>query len=444
MGGQAVVTDLEDLALEVHPLATGVARIGLFVQHHVGGDERTGDGTSPGSHHGHADGRVSVDRGLDFLRVDLQSSDVDEAAPAAEEVVPVAAALHHVAGVDEAFLIGEHGIVLAEIADGIPRGTDPQRTLDDLDLHVAGRADQARRKPLQTIAHFESHAGLRGGEGMSDAGLRVERMESVQDPLVGDLSGEADVARRDGGSVRAHQRTTPMRGGSRNMRRPLRPEPHEIIADRLAGAGKHEGAGAQDGPEKDLEPSIPANVVERAPHHVRALSQGAADGRGQAGEAVNEHLGRAGRAGGEEHPLGSAARGRRLFGGHDFVADHPQGNARWVIAAIVIRDDRLHARFRDHGGTMLGRQVRWADDEAAGHSVQLDERERRGKLIPGGDENGPLGQLRHAAAEPRAAEMVAERNAGRGTPQEALRALRRVTQPVANRRHGTGRRVHRT
>src|SRR5260221_219387 len=154
------------------------------------------------------------------------------------------------------------------IADRIPRGTDPQRTLDDLDLHVAGRADQARRKPLQTIAHFESHAGLRGGEGMSDAGLRVERMESVQDPLVGDLSGEADVARRDGASVRAHQRTTPMRGGSRNMRRPLRPEPHEIIADRLARARKHEGARGQDRPEKDLEPSIPANVAGTSPHPV--------------------------------------------------------------------------------------------------------------------------------------------------------------------------------
>ena len=48
------------------------------------------------------------------------------------------------------------------------------------------------------------------------------------------------------------------------------------------------------------------------------------------------------------------------------------------------------------------------------------------------------------AAEARAVETVAEVNAGRGTPQEALRALRRVTQPVSNRRHAIRRRVHRT
>src|SRR5438093_3071273 len=189
VGGQAGVTDLKDLALEVHHLATGAARIGLSLQDDVGGDERTGDWTSPRPHHRHADRRVPVDRRLDFLRVDLQSSDVDEAAPATEEVVPAAAAFHHLAGADKAFTIGERGVVLADIAGRIPRGTDPQRAFDDLDLHVAGRADHARRKPLETIVDFESHAGLRRGEGMADAGLRVERMESVQDPLVRDFSG---------------------------------------------------------------------------------------------------------------------------------------------------------------------------------------------------------------------------------------------------------------
>ena len=79
--------------------------------------------------------------------------------------------------------------MLADIADRNPRGTDPQRAFDDPDLHVAGRVDHARRKPLETVVNLKSHAGLRRGEGMADAGLRVERMESVQDPLVRDFSG---------------------------------------------------------------------------------------------------------------------------------------------------------------------------------------------------------------------------------------------------------------
>src|SRR6266851_3527634 len=96
----------------------------------------------------------------------------------------------------------------------------------------------------------------------------------------------------------------------RHVRRSMRAEPYEVISYRLLGPGQHEGSAAEDGPEKDLEPPIPADVVKRAPHDVGALSQGAADGRRQAGEAVHEHFRRAGRAGGEEHPL----RGNLEFG----------------------------------------------------------------------------------------------------------------------------------
>src|SRR2546427_9939528 len=107
VGWQAVVADLEDLALDVPNPAACAARIGLSFQNDVCGDERTGNGTSRGPHHRHPYGRMPVDRRLDFLRVDLQPSDVDDAAASAEEVVPVSAAFHHVARVDEAFIIGE-------------------------------------------------------------------------------------------------------------------------------------------------------------------------------------------------------------------------------------------------------------------------------------------------------------------------------------------------
>src|SRR3989442_4888293 len=151
VGRQPVVADLKDLAPEVHDPAARTARIGLCLQDDVCGDERTGDGTSRGPHHRHADRRMSVDRRFDFFRIDLQSADVDDAVPSTEEVVPVAAAFHHVARVDEAFIIGEGGTLLAEIADGITRGTDTQRAVVDFELNVAGRADHARRKPLEAI-----------------------------------------------------------------------------------------------------------------------------------------------------------------------------------------------------------------------------------------------------------------------------------------------------
>src|SRR3979490_2149393 len=103
---------------------------------------------------------------------------------------------------------------------------------------------------------------------MTDAGGRVERPERVQDPLVCDFSRQANVARRDRTGLRAHQRAAPMRGGPRHVRGPVPAEPREIISNRLDGAGEHEGSAAEEGPEEDLKPSVPSDVVEGGPHDV--------------------------------------------------------------------------------------------------------------------------------------------------------------------------------
>src|ERR1700675_1660794 len=44
---QALVTDLQDLALDVRGLTLWTARVGLSLQHDVGDDQRARDGTSP-------------------------------------------------------------------------------------------------------------------------------------------------------------------------------------------------------------------------------------------------------------------------------------------------------------------------------------------------------------------------------------------------------------
>jgi len=51
MCGQALSTDLQDLALEVRNSSVRAALTGLFFQNDVGGDQRTGNGISSGMNH---------------------------------------------------------------------------------------------------------------------------------------------------------------------------------------------------------------------------------------------------------------------------------------------------------------------------------------------------------------------------------------------------------
>src|SRR3989454_11068197 len=113
---------------------------------------------------------MAVDHRLNLLGVDLQPADIDDSAPATEEVVAVAASFHDVASVDEALMVHERGAVLVDIAEGGAGGTHPQRPIFDLHFHLAARADQTHRKALETIIDFESHACLRRGIRMADGG----------------------------------------------------------------------------------------------------------------------------------------------------------------------------------------------------------------------------------------------------------------------------------
>ena len=50
---------------------------------------------------------MPVDHRLDLFRMHLQSADIDDAAPAPDEVVAVTAPLDDIAGIDEAVVVGE-------------------------------------------------------------------------------------------------------------------------------------------------------------------------------------------------------------------------------------------------------------------------------------------------------------------------------------------------
>src|SRR5713101_8137212 len=136
---------------------------------------------------------------------------------------------------------------------------------------------------------------------MADGGPWVERTKRVQNGLVRDFSGQPNVPWRDRAGVRAHERATPMRWRSGDVRRTTGAEPQEEIAYRLTGAGQYEGSTTQHRAEEDLKPAVPPDVIERAPHHVVALALTAADRRRQTGETVSEHFRRASRARGQKH-----------------------------------------------------------------------------------------------------------------------------------------------
>jgi len=63
-----------------------------------------------------------------------------------------------------------------------------------------------------------------------------------------------------------------------------------------------------------------------------------------------------------------------------------------------------------HLRQMLRRQIGRAKHETPCDTVELDERERRAQLVPGGEQHAPCAQLLEPAPEARAAREIGERN----------------------------------
>ena len=114
---------------------------------------------------------------------------------AADEEITVAAQLHHVAGVDEAVGVDQRPAAERSTErDAVPgerMRSEPSTTF----ISTPRAAVKVRcGKSGQTIIDREGDAGLGGGVSMADVGLRKGRAQVVEDRLVGDFSGQADVA----------------------------------------------------------------------------------------------------------------------------------------------------------------------------------------------------------------------------------------------------------
>ena len=131
---------------------------------------------------------MPVDHRFDFLGMNLQAADIDDAAAAAGKDIAIAVQFHHVAGIDEAVAVGQHRIG----ADITRRGawrTDAQRTMQHLHLDaIAGAFDEFGGKPSEAVTDFERHASFGRGVSVTDDRGRKCIAQTVENGLVGDFA----------------------------------------------------------------------------------------------------------------------------------------------------------------------------------------------------------------------------------------------------------------
>ena len=256
---------------------------------------------------------------------------------------------------------------------------------------------------------------------MTDDGLRKGAVQVVEDRLVGDFAGQPDIARRNIADRRRHQRAAPMCRCSQQMRDAVAAETIEMIADRLAGAGQNKRNAAEHGAQENLQATIAADVVERAPDCV-VDDRPAAKRRGQAGERVHHHFWHAGSAGSEHDPLGLARGGGKPPGRRNLRST---GNAdrqieRGACCRALVDDHRVDVSAGDERREVLGIGIGRQDSKTARDAVELDQGERRGQLTAGGDEYGSTGQFFEPAAEAGAVGKIGDADARVAIEEEAL------------------------
>src|SRR5437773_5285573 len=103
---------------------------------------------------------------------------------------------------------------------------------------------------------------------MHDVGPWIESPQMIEDCLVGDFSGQANVLRREPASRWAHEGVAPMSWRSQHVGDATRRGPQDEIARRFAGSRQHHRSAAEERAQKNLQAAITADVVEGAPQHL--------------------------------------------------------------------------------------------------------------------------------------------------------------------------------
>ena len=204
--------------------------------------------------------------------------------------------------------------------------------------------------------------------------------QAVEDRLVGDFAREPHIARRDCSDARAHQRAAPVRRRAGEVRdAACAPSRARKSATGSPALDSTSDAPPRIARKKDLQAAIAADVVEGAPHHGAVETLSGADRRGQAGQAVHDHLRHAGRAGGEQHPFGRQLRQRKLLGLEQWPArkrhareDRAPGGPAYPRRSTTASASAQANQSAEVIGCGIGRQNR----HPARHAVELDQRQR--------------------------------------------------------------------
>ena len=172
----------------------------------VGDHDRAGDRTAPRFSARHPHCRMPVYHRFNLLRVNLQSTYIDDAAPSPNKVVAVTPQFHHIAGINKTIRIDQRGCVLADIGLCSPFGAYVEASVDDFHFYaVEILADETCGKSLAPVIDGKADARLRRCVGMSNRGAGKGPRQSIKDGLIRDLAGKSNVSGREMRNSSAHQ-----------------------------------------------------------------------------------------------------------------------------------------------------------------------------------------------------------------------------------------------
>src|SRR5271156_609533 len=173
---------------------------------------------------------MPVYHSFDFLRVNLQSTDIDDTATPSDKIVAVAAQFDHIAGVNESIRVDQCGYVSTDIGLCGALGAYTQRSFNDLHLYsIAVLVNKSGRKSLAAVGHGEADTRLSRCIGMADGSARKGLCQSIEHRLVCDLARKANVAGRKMRYRSAHQELSPMRRRAGNVGDAAGDQPGDII-----------------------------------------------------------------------------------------------------------------------------------------------------------------------------------------------------------------------
>ena len=172
-----------------------------------------------------------------------------------------------------------------------------------------------------------------------------------------------------------------------------------MVAQRLVRRRDHEVGAVEKRAQKNLQAAVAADVVEGRPFPGCRAGRGLPYRAGQRGERVRDELRPPGGSRGGEHPFRVELAGRqrvRRRGG--------QGDGGRVEVATgeeigPVGGDDIHLAVLEEGGEIMGRQIGWRDDEAAGNAVEFDQHAGGRDLARCRHQHGAAGEARRGAPE---------------------------------------------